>query len=146
GAGEKLREAREARKLTLAQVAGETRIPQRHLQTREAGDFTALPARTYAISFAKNYARMVGLDQAEIAAMVRAELDAQDPRARARPAGFEPGDPARVPSNRVVWFVVIGLLILLAGVFAAYRTMFAPAAELPSPVDQQRADGTEQTR
>ena len=145
GAGEKLREAREARKLTLAQVAGETRIPQRHLQTIEAGDFTALPARTYAISFAKNYARMVGLDQAEIAAMVRAELDAQDPAARPRPASFEPGDPARVPSNRVVWFVVIGLLILLAGVFAAYRTMFAPAAELPSLVDQQAADRAAQT-
>jgi cytoskeleton protein RodZ len=145
GAGEKLREAREARKLTLAQVAGETRIPQRHLQTIEAGDFASLPARTYAISFAKNYARMVGLDQTEIAAMVRAELDAQDPAARARPASFEPGDPARVPSNRVVWFVVIGLLILLAGVFAAYRTMFAPAAELPSLVDQQAADQAAQT-
>jgi hypothetical protein len=140
GAGEKLREAREARKLTLAQVAGETRIPQRHLQTIEAGDFAALPARTYAISFSKNYARMVGLDQDEIAAMVRAELDAQDPAPRARPASFEPGDPARVPSNRVVWVVVIGLLILLAGVYVAYRTMFTPAAELPSLVDQEAAD------
>src|SRR5678815_172685 len=66
--GDRLREAREARELTLAQVAAETRIPQRHLQTIEAGDFAALPARTYAISFAKNYARMVGLDQAEVAA------------------------------------------------------------------------------
>src|SRR6186713_1132442 len=73
--GDRLRQAREARQLTLAQVAAETRIPQRHLQTIEAGDFGALPARTYAISFAKNYARMVGLDQDEVAAMVRGEID-----------------------------------------------------------------------
>src|SRR6185436_17240188 len=96
-------------------------------QTIEAGDFAALPARTYAISFSRNYARMVGLDQDEVAAMVRAELDASDPEPRNRAASFEPGDPARVPSNRVVWVVVVGLLILLAGVFAAYRTIFDPA-------------------
>src|SRR6187551_1952710 len=99
GVGEQLRAAREAKGMTLAQIAGETRIPQRHLQTIEAGDFALLPARTYAISFSKNYAKMVGLDQAEVAAMVRAELDAQDPAPRLRPVGFEPGDPARVPSR-----------------------------------------------
>src|SRR6478735_2323332 len=113
--GERLREARESRGLTLAQVAGETRIPQRHLQTIEAGDFAALPARTYAISFSRNYARMVGLDQDEIAAEVRAELDAQDPAPRLRPAGFEPGDPARVPSRALGWVSAIAVVLVLAG-------------------------------
>jgi cytoskeletal protein RodZ len=138
-AGEQLRAAREARGLTLAQVAGETRIPQRHLQTIEAGDFTALPARTYAISFSKNYARMVGLDQNEVAAMVRAELDALDPTPRLRPAGFEPGDPARVPSRALGWVSVIAVVLLLAGLFAFYQTFISPAAELPSLVDEERA-------
>jgi len=139
GAGEKLREAREARGLTLAQVAGETRIPQRHLQTIEAGNFAALPARTYAISFSKNYARMVGLDQSEVAAMVRAELDAQDPAPRHRPAGFEPGDPARVPSRALGWVSAVAVVLVLAGLFAFYQTFLSPAAELPSLVDEQRA-------
>lgn len=139
GVGDRLREAREARQLTLAQVAGETRIPQRHLQTIEAGDFTALPARTYAISFAKNYARMVGLDQDEVADQVRAELDAQDPTPRYRPAGFEPGDPARVPSRTLGWVSVIAVLLVLAGLFAFARTFFAPAVELPSLVEQEQA-------
>src|SRR6478735_5143363 len=138
-AGERLREAREARGLTLAQVAGETRIPQRHLQTIEAGDFTALPARTYAISFAKNYARMVGLDPEQVAADVRGELNALDPAPRLRPAGFEPGDPARVPSRALGWFSVGAVLVLLAGLFAFYQTYLSPAAELPSLVDEERA-------
>lgn len=138
-AGEKLRAAREARGLTLAQVAAETRIPQRHLQTIEAGDFTALPARTYAISFSKNYARMVGLDQEQIATEVRGELNALDPAPRLRPAGFEPGDPARVPSRALGWVSVIAVILLLAGLFVFARTFFAPAVELPSLVDQEEA-------
>src|SRR6478735_4228057 len=138
-AGERLREAREARGLTIAQVAGETRIPQRHLQTIEAGDFTALPARTYAISFSKNYARMVGLDQNEIAAMVRDELDMLDPTPRLRPAGFEPGDPARVPSRALGWLSAIAVVLVLAGLFAFYQSFISPAAELPSLIDQEKA-------
>jgi transcriptional regulator with XRE-family HTH domain len=141
--GDRLREAREARQLTLAQVAGETRIPQRHLQTIEAGDFAALPARTYAISFAKNYARMVGLDQVEVADQVRAELDAQDPTPRNRPAGFEPGDPARVPSRALGWISVVAVVLVLAGLFAFARTFFAPAVELPSLVERQPAEQVE---
>jgi cytoskeleton protein RodZ len=141
--GDRLREAREARQLTLVQVAGETRIPQRHLQTIEAGDFAALPARTYAISFARNYARMVGLDPNEVADQVRAELDAQDPAPRHRPSGFEPGDPARVPSRTLGWISIVAVVLVLAGLFAFARTFFAPAVELPSLVEQQAAEKAE---
>src|SRR5687768_7143803 len=139
GVGAQLKAAREARGMSLEQVAAETRIPQRHLQTIESGDFAALPARTYAISFSRNYARMVGLDQDEIAAEVRAELDALDPAPRTRPAGFEPGDPARVPSRALGWVSAIAVVLLLAGLFAFYQTFLSPAAELPSLVDQEKA-------
>jgi len=138
GVGERLRAAREARGLTLAQVAAETRIPQRHLQTIEAGDFAALPARTYAISFARNYAKMVGLDPQDVAAAVRGELNVMDPALRSHPAGFEPGDPARVPSRALVWLMVAAVVLMLAGGFAFVRTFFAPAVELPSLIEPER--------
>lgn len=144
--GDRLREAREARQLSLAQVAGETRIPQRHLQTIEEGDFAALPARTYAISFARNYARMVGLDQNEVADQVRAELDALDPAPRNRPPGFEPGDPARVPSRALGWISILAVVLVLAGLLAFASTFFAPAGELPSLVEQQEAEQAEAVR
>ena len=140
GIGARLRAAREARGLTLEQLAAETRIPQRHLQTIEAGDFAALPARTYAVGFSKTYARAVGLDENEVLVSVRDELDAQEPAPRYRPAGFEPGDPARVPSGGLVWLVVAALALLLVGGFFFMRTLFAPAAELPSLVEEQRAE------
>jgi hypothetical protein len=83
---------------------------------------------------------MVGLDQDEVAAEVRAELDALDPSPRHRPAGFEPGDPARVPSRALGWISVVAVVLLLAGLFAFYQTFISPAAELPSLVDEEKAE------
>ena len=145
GIGTQLREAREARGLSLEQLAAETRIPQRHLQTIEAGEFSALPARTYAIGFSRTYARAVGLDDADVAERVRAELDAQDLEPRNRVAGFEPGDPARVPSRALGWLSVVAVVLVLAGLFFAARSFFAPAAELPSLIEQQEAEQAEKT-
>lgn len=139
GIGAQLQAAREARGLTLEQVAAETRIPQRHLQTIENGDFAALPARTYAIGFARTYARAVGLDDGEVADQVRAELDLQNHGPRPRAQGFEPGDPARVPSRALGWLSVLAVVLVLAGLFFAARTFFAPAAELPSLIEEEEA-------
>ena len=71
GIGAQLRAAREERGLSLEQVASETRIPQRHLVAIEAGDFGQLPGRTYAVGFSRTYAKTVGLDQDDVAAIVR---------------------------------------------------------------------------
>jgi len=46
-AGERLREAREAKGLSLEELASQTRIPLRHLQSLEQGDWARLPAPTY---------------------------------------------------------------------------------------------------
>ncbi|KRA82596.1 helix-turn-helix domain-containing protein [Altererythrobacter sp. Root672] len=140
GVGAQLRAAREKLGLTLKEVAAETRIPLRHLEKIEVGDFAALPARTYAVGFSRNYAKLVGLNEEDVVEMVRAELDAQEPRQRPRPTTFEPGDPARVPSRSLTWVSILAVVLVLAGLFFAARTFFAPAAELPSLVDQEQAE------
>lgn len=143
GPGERLKAAREASGLTLEQVAAETRIPQRHLKLIEAGNFSALPARTYAIGFSKNFARAVGLDEEEIGEDVRAELAEFETAPARRIETFEPGDPARVPGGNVIWIAAGAVLALLVIGYFGYNSLFAPAAELPSllPEDQptQRA-------
>ena len=65
--GQRLKEAREAAGLSIEDVAATTRIPTRHLASLEIGDWDQLPASTYSVGFAKNYATAVGLDKAEIA-------------------------------------------------------------------------------
>ena len=60
--------------MTLESVAATTRIPTRHLLALENGEWSTLPAPTYTIGFAKNYATVVGLDRAAIADQLRMEM------------------------------------------------------------------------
>ncbi len=133
GVGARLMRTREAGGFSRAQIAAQTRIPERHLAAIEAGDFAALPAQTYAIGFSRTYAKELGLDPNEIGAAVRAELAAQEPREpRRQVQTFEPGDPARVPGPRLAWLAAAGVIaVLIAGFFLA-RSMFAPGGELAS--------------
>ena len=142
-AGDRLREAREAKGLELEQIAAETRINKDHLQKIEASNWSALPSRTYAIGFTRTYARTVGLDEKEMLDQVRAELAEGDPNAVERPAKFEPGDPARVPGRGLAWFAVLAAILLLGGVYAFYSSYFAPGigpAPLQDP-EEQLAEG-----
>ena len=138
-AGDRLRAAREAKGLALEQIAAETRINTDHLKKVEAGNWSALPSRTYAIGFTRTYARTVGLDEKEMLDQVRAELAEGDPNAVERPARFEPGDPARVPGRGLAWFAVLAAVLLLGGVYAFYSSYFAPGigpAPLQDPAEQ----------
>jgi cytoskeleton protein RodZ len=103
GPGATLRAAREARRLELAHIAAETRIPLRHLEAIEEGNFESLPSRTYAIGFARTYAKAVGLDPVAITDAVRAELADGSMRRTVPSPGMEPGDPARLPSAGLAW-------------------------------------------
>ena len=132
--GARLRRAREAAGLDIAQVAAETRIPQRHLLTIENGSLADLPARTYAVGFSRTYARLVGLDEREIVEQVREELAEGDENG-VGPAKFEPGDPARVPGRGLAWFALFAAVLLLGGIYAFYNSYFAPGMG-PAPLSQ----------
>lgn len=144
-AGDRLREAREAKGLEIDQVAAETRIPRRHLESIEAGDFAALPSRTYAIGFTRTYAKTLDLDEKEMLDQVRAELAEGRPQVNERPAKFEPGDPARVPGRGLVWFAILAAALLLGGIYAFYSSYFTPGlgpAPLQDPAEQVAANDT----
>jgi cytoskeleton protein RodZ len=65
--GVKLRQERESRKLSLAQIAEETCISQRYLEAIEAGDLVALPGEFFYRAFVRQYAKYLGwnLDDVE---------------------------------------------------------------------------------
>lgn len=125
GAGQKLRLGREAKKLSLEQVAAETRIPIRHLQSIESGQFSALPSRAYAVGFSRTYATVLGLDPDEIVSMVRADLAVAQEEDGTYHSSFEPGDPAKVPSKGLVWFAAIAALLLVAGIVSVFGNYFS---------------------
>ncbi|MEO8547252.1 MAG: RodZ domain-containing protein [Sphingomicrobium sp.] len=110
--GERLRVAREEKGLTLEDVAAQTRIPRRHLESLEKSDWERLPAPTYTNGFAKSYASAVGLDRVEIGDQLRSEMGGH--RTTAATEVFEPADPARtMPKWLVFGAIAIVLLLVL---------------------------------
>ena len=138
GIGERLRIAREAAGMTLEQLAAETRIPLRHLEHVEAGEWHSLPARTYATGFARTYAKAVGLDPRTTVEEVREELAAIEPGDRSRAATFEPGDPARIPSRGLALFSLFAVVILLVGGFMFYSRVISPGSGPGSLLEEER--------
>jgi len=129
--GEKLRAAREAQGLDLPEIAARTRIPQRHLEAIEKGNYAGLPSITYALGFAKAYARAVGADEVMIARELRTELHRNPERAAPVPA-YETSDPARVPPRGIVIFgVVLALLLVVGGVLYYGTDLFRGSAPAP---------------
>src|SRR3954470_664957 len=117
--GEQLRLAREAKGLSLDDVASRTRIPIRHLQNLEREEWDALPAATYAVGFTRNYANALGLDGATLARALRDQIGG--PSHRAAAAEYYPqADPARVPPKSLI-FVVIFVAILV-GAYLLWRS------------------------
>lgn len=108
--GQRLREARESQNLSIEDIAASTRIPTRHLASLETSDWDKLPAPTYSVGFAKNYATAVGLDRNEIGDQLRAEMGGyRAPEAQADI--YEAADPARTMPKGLV-FGALGLLLL----------------------------------
>jgi cytoskeletal protein RodZ len=135
--GERLRAAREEKGLSLEQIAEQTRIPRRHLESLEAGDWERLPAPTYTVGFAKNYAGVVGLDRAEIGEQLREEMGGYRSDT-ATIEHFEPADPARTMPK---WLVLsaIGAIVLVVLVFSWARNRSLTEPEPPAPAAAQQA-------
>ena len=111
--GERLRAAREKMKLSLDDIAAQTRIPRRHLESIETADWDALPAPTYTTGFAKSYAGAVGLDRTDISDQLRVEMGGQRFTTNAMET-FEPADPRRSMPKWLVIGTVVGLIVLVA--------------------------------
>jgi hypothetical protein len=129
--GHRLLHAREAAGLSLADVAARTRIAERHLAAIEQERFADLASSTYAVGFARAYAREVGLDEMQVAQEVRAEIGGVGTEPRTSGPTFEPGDPARVPPPRMAWLAGLVVVGVILAVFLLWRSYFAPSVSLP---------------
>ena len=139
--GMRLRARREEMGLSLDEVAQRTRVPLRHLEAIEHGNFTNLPSITYAMGFAKAYARVVGVDEVELGRDLRQELGSSfDERPEYVP--YEMANPTRVPSRSLAWvgLVVAGLFVLAGAVWfgsawlRSTPTAAPETARAPAPV------------
>jgi transcriptional regulator with XRE-family HTH domain len=123
----RLQAARQERGLSLDDVALKTRVPIRHLQHIEAGEWDQLPALTYTVGFVRSYANTVGLNGTELGTELRDHL-MQGERRSGTPV-YEPADPARVPPRSLA--IAAGLLALLLAIgYLIWRTNAAQEPDM----------------
>src|SRR5438045_1412032 len=63
--GEKLRQAREERGISISEVAEQTRISPHYLDSIENDDYRTLPGGIFNKGFVKSYAKYVGIEEQE---------------------------------------------------------------------------------
>jgi transcriptional regulator with XRE-family HTH domain len=134
-AGDRLRAARAKAGLDLSDVASRTRIPLRHLQAIEAGDYSSFPSPTYCIGFVKAYARAVDEDEQELAQQLRTELGDEAHGYRTELQDYDDADPARIPSRTLAWTAATIALLLAVG-YGVWRSLLMSGPEVsPTPVE-----------
>jgi cytoskeletal protein RodZ len=106
--GARLRSSREARGLSLAELAARTRVQPRILSAIERNDLSGIPPKPFGRGFVRGYAHEVGLDPD---ATVRDYFGQFAPEIPAEPPPA-PAPPARVSGFGVAVAAVVLLLIV----------------------------------
>lgn len=119
--GERLRQAREARQVTLHAIAEKTNISVRFLDAMEKGQVEKLPGGIFTRGFVRSYATQVGLDPDET---VRAFVAAH-PQLRNDDGADEVRQQSGSPAGMTV---VVAVLVLLAVAVGIYWWMARSAA------------------
>jgi cytoskeletal protein RodZ len=132
---EQLRQAREAQKLTVHQVADITKIRTDHIRALEQGNFDMFTAPVYIRGFVRSYAALLKLDVPQTMAALDAELGRTEkfrepPRLTDQKKG--PLDFVTLQLSKVDWRksliglgVIAGMAIVLA-LFLAWWNRRAP--------------------
>jgi cytoskeleton protein RodZ len=145
-AASQMRAAREKAGLTLVDIAARTRVPLRHLEALERGDYGALPGITYCAGFARAFARTVGMDEVALVAQIRRDAEEAGDFASTQFQIDEPLDPARIPPRTLAWIAAI-IALLVVGGYALWRMQLnaPPAAqESVAPAPQRPASAPKQ--
>ena len=119
--GRRLREAREARDLTLAQVEAATRVRQKFISALETGQYADLPPAIYARGQLRTLAGFLGLDAEEIISLYEQETPAPAPPVPAQILAEPLVRPRRFDPELIAGIVLIGAVVAaLIWVFRAY--------------------------
>lgn len=88
--GEKLRQAREERGISISEVAEQTRISPHYLDSIENDDYRTLPGGIFNKGFVKSYAKYVGIDEQEALQAYSAIISSQESSAENFGGSYKP--------------------------------------------------------
>ena len=120
--GEKLRQAREERGISLSEVAEQTRISPHYLDLIEQDDYRTLPGGIFNKGFIKSFAKYVGFDETEALQDYARQIAAQTGEDSDEPKTYKPevltDDRSGSSMMPTIIFAVIILGLMTAGILA----------------------------
>lgn len=127
GIGLELKAEREARHISVEEMASSTKIVSRYIQALEADRFDLMPGGFFVKGIVRTYVRYLGLDEAAVLAKYRAAGIVKDYRAGRSPAARSlPSFSGR--NKTVIWVLgAAGVVVVLGGLVLLWR------ATRPSP-------------
>lgn len=141
GLGERLRSARKARALSVAQVAESLRLEEASVVALEEGRFDAMGAAVFVRGHLKRYAQVVGLSEDQVLEAYRAAVpDSDAPPSLARPR--QQADTVRMGP----WGLWLAAALLLAAVIIALSSRDSEeSAPPPAPAVGSEAPAASMT-
>ncbi|WP_028972732.1 helix-turn-helix domain-containing protein [Spirochaeta cellobiosiphila] len=113
--GNRLKEARESKDISIEQVARETNISRQYIEALENEDYEKFPGEAYLLGFLRNYADYLGLNANEqIHLYKNAQIQEQ-------PVPME----ALIPKQKKIWPIILGAVCAVAVLgFGGYVLFF----------------------
>ncbi|MEX2013247.1 MAG: helix-turn-helix domain-containing protein [Candidatus Levyibacteriota bacterium] len=138
-AGERLREERLAKGITLEEASQATKIRSSFLSHIEKSEYDRLPSPAYVQGFIKNYADFLELSEKEVLALFRREFD-ENRAYRVLPQGFARKEDFPLKKLKIKNTAIFGILVFVAlAIYISfqYRGAFlGPTLEIESPQDK----------
>lgn len=122
-----LKEAREAKKVSLRDVSSATRIKERFLCAIEEMEWGSLPNLTVTQGFVKNFAQVVGVDSGRAAALLRRDFPVQTSYGFFGKVGFPIVHRGLWTPKTTVFAGALLLVFLLGGYLLRQYLQFARA-------------------
>jgi len=135
--GQKLREQRVTKGLTVEEVSKATKIRVSYLLAIEKGEYQKLPASTYIQGFVRNYAKYLNLKEEEVLAIFRREFD-EEKTFKILPEGLVKEDfpIKRIRLADTAKIIILLAIILLGYILFQYRfAIISPPLEISTPSD-----------
>lgn len=153
---DQLRQAREAKNLTVHQVAEITKMRTDHLRALEEGNFNVFSAPVYIRGFVRTYSTLLKLDVPKVMSDLEAELGATQKFAEPPPLTGQPRgvvDFLMLHLSQIDWkkgLIGLGLAVVLVAVLTAWSAWRGgkaadPLKGLKPAVYQSSQDGSGET-
>jgi len=143
--GETLRQARENKGWSTAQVAGQLNLTENALRQLEQGSFDQLPGHTFARGYIRAYAKLLGMDQAQMVTAFDQYTGTDATGSNVQALG-RVVEPVRLSRNLLRLFSLVLLAVLIGFGYFWWQERSARPAETGSlnmeHVEVESADGT----